>query len=58
MEATRGWKPGLLGRIVLVVTGTVVATAGWALVMTAILSFIGLPMFIFGMALMQSAEGR
>jgi hypothetical protein len=47
---------GVAWRILLVVIGFAVATAGWTLVMTAILSFIGLPLFIFGLALMQSAE--
>jgi hypothetical protein len=45
-------------RILMVVGGFAVASAGWALVMTAILSFIGLPLFVFGLALMQSAERR
>jgi hypothetical protein len=47
---------GLTWRILLVVGGFAVATTGWALIMTAILSFIGLPLFIVGLALMQSAE--
>jgi hypothetical protein len=51
-----GSEIGVLWRILLVVIGFAVATAGWALVMTAILSFIGLPLFIAGLALMQSAE--
>jgi hypothetical protein len=49
---------GVLWRILLVVGGFGVATAGWALVMTALLAFIGLPLFIAGLALMQSAERR
>jgi hypothetical protein len=56
--ATSGTETGVLWRILLVVTGFGVASAGWALIMTAILSFIGLPLFILGLALMQSAEGR
>lgn len=51
-----GGEPGLLWRIVLVSIGAGLALTGWALVMTAILSFIGLPVFIFGLALMQSQE--
>jgi hypothetical protein len=49
---------GPIWRILTVVAGFGVATAGWALVMTALLSFIGLPLFVFGLALMQSAERR
>jgi len=47
---------GILWRIILVVVGFGVAMTGWALIMTAILSFIGLPLFIFGLALMQAQE--
>ena len=49
---------GISWRVLMVVAGFGLASAGWALVMTAILSFIGLPLFIFGLALMQSAERR
>jgi len=49
-------EPSLLWRILLVAIGAGLAVTGWALVMTAILSFIGLPLFIFGLALMQSQE--
>ena len=49
-------QPRLLWRFLSVVVGAALAVTGWALVMTAILSFIGLPLFIFGLALMQSAE--
>jgi hypothetical protein len=49
---------GVSWRILMMLIGFAVASAGWALVMTAILSFIGLPLFIFGLALMQSAERR
>ena len=48
--------PGLLWRVLCVVIGAGLAITGWALMMTAILVFIGLPVFIFGLALMQSAE--
>ena len=47
---------GILWRIILVVVGFGVAMTGWALIMTAILSFVGLPLFIFGLALMQAQE--
>ena len=30
------------------------ATLGWSLIMTATLSFIGLPLFILGLALVQA----
>jgi len=39
-----------------VAIGLGVAMIGWALVLTALLSFIGLPLFVFGLALMQSRE--
>jgi hypothetical protein len=58
--ARTGVEPGIgvLWRIALVVAGSALAMSGWALIMTAILSFIGLPVFIAGLALMQSAERR
>ncbi|MGZ8604535.1 MAG: hypothetical protein ACXWYQ_07085 [Actinomycetota bacterium] len=49
---------GVLWRILLVTAGSALAMSGWALIMTALLSFIGLPMFIVGVALIQSAERR
>lgn len=49
-------EPGLLWRVILVLVGFGVATVGWLLVLTVILSFIGLPLFIFGLALMQAQE--
>ena len=55
-EPLRSQEPGLLWRFLCVVIGAGLVVTGWALVMTAILSFIGLPVFIFGLALMQSAE--
>ncbi|MGA9159431.1 MAG: hypothetical protein WB297_01015 [Actinomycetota bacterium] len=55
-EAGREQKPGVLWRVLCVVIGAGLVVTGWALMMTAILSFIGLPVFIFGLALMQSAE--
>lgn len=47
---------GLLWRIILVLVGFGVAMVGWLLVLTVILSFIGLPLFILGLALMQAQE--
>lgn len=51
-------EPGIgpVWRILMVVVGFGLATAGWSLIMTAFLSFIGLPLFVFGLALVQSAE--
>jgi hypothetical protein len=45
-----------LWRVILAVIGLGIAFAGWSLIMTAILSFIGLPLFIFGLALAQAQE--
>jgi hypothetical protein len=47
---------GLGWRLILVFVGFLVASIGWVLVMTIILSFIGLPVFMFGLALMQAQE--
>ena len=49
-ETLRAQEPGLLWRFLCVVIGAGLVVTGWALVMTAILSFIGLPVFIFGLA--------
>lgn len=49
--------PNLLGRILLVAIGFGLAFTGWMLMMSVILVFIGLPLFIFGLAVMQSQEG-
>ncbi|MGH2660200.1 MAG: hypothetical protein ACRDHS_11185 [Actinomycetota bacterium] len=48
--------PGILWRVILVAIGFGVAMAGWMLVLTVFLAFIGLPVFLFGLALMQSQE--
>lgn len=48
--------PDLLGRILLVGVGFGLAFSGWMLMMTVILVFIGLPLFIFGLAVMQAQE--
>jgi hypothetical protein len=48
--------PGLLGRLFLVAIGFGLAFTGWMLMMTVILVFIGLPLFIFGLAVMQAQE--
>lgn len=49
-------ETGILWRIILVLVGFGVAALGWTLIMTAILSFIGLPLFIVGLALVQAQE--
>lgn len=45
----------LLGRLLLLGVGFGLAFTGWMLVMSVILVFIGLPLFIFGLAVMQAA---
>jgi hypothetical protein len=47
---------GLLGRLFLVAIGFGLAFTGWMLMMTVILVFIGFPLFIFGLAVMQAQE--
>jgi hypothetical protein len=49
-------QPGLLWRLVLVAIGSGIALTGWMLILTVFLSFLGLPLFMFGLALMQSQE--
>jgi hypothetical protein len=46
----------LLWRIILVMVGFGIAITGFALILTALMAFIGLPLFIFGLALMQAQE--
>jgi hypothetical protein len=48
--------PNLLGRLLVVAGGFGVAFTGWMLMMSVILVFIGLPMFIFGLAMMQTQQ--
>jgi len=55
-EFKRPEGPGILWRLILVAIGFGVAIAGWMLILTVFLSFIGLPVFLFGLALMQSQE--
>lgn len=50
--------PHLLGRILLVLVGFGLASAGWMLMMSVFLVFIGLPLFIVGLAVMQAQENR
>ena len=49
-------QPGLFWRVVLVAMGFGMAVTGWMLILTVFLSFLGLPLFMFGLALMQSQE--
>jgi hypothetical protein len=51
-------ETGILWRIILVLVGFSVASLGFVLVMTVFLSFIGLPLFIVGAALMQAQESK
>ena len=46
--------PGLVSRLFWVSVGLGLAVTGFALVLSVFLAFIGLPMFVFGLALMQS----
>jgi hypothetical protein len=48
--------PSAPWRVLFVVFGASLAIAGWALVMTVFLAFIGLPVFIFGLALVQAQQ--
>lgn len=48
--------PGLLSRLLMAGVGFAIAFTGWMLVMTVFLVFIGLPMFLFGLAVMQAQE--
>jgi hypothetical protein len=49
-------QPGLLWRLILVAIGFGLALTGWMLILTVFLSFLGLPLFMLGLALMQSQE--
>ena len=49
-------QTGLLWRVILAALGFGMAVTGWMLILTVFLSFIGLPLFMFGLALMQSQE--
>lgn len=46
----------LLRRIVVAAIGAGIALTGWLLILTVFFSFIGLPVFVFGLAVMQSQE--
>lgn len=49
-------ETSLLWRIILVMVGFGIVMTGFALILTALMAFIGLPLFIFGLALMQAQE--
>jgi hypothetical protein len=49
-------ETSLLWRIILLMVGFGIAMTGFALILTALMSFVGLPLFIFGLALMQAQE--
>lgn len=53
MTSERSEGTGVFWRIILVLVGFTLATAGWALVMSVLLSFIGLSL-ILGLALAQA----
>jgi hypothetical protein len=48
--------PSLLARLLVVAVGFGLAFTGWMVMMTVILAFIGLPLFFFGLAVMQTQE--
>jgi hypothetical protein len=48
--------PRLAWRLLMVVIGFNLAVLGWTLVMSVFLAFIGLPLFILGLAVMQAQE--
>jgi hypothetical protein len=50
--------PGLISRLFWIGVGFGVMVTGFALMLSVFVAFIGLPMFVFGLALMQSQEQR
>jgi hypothetical protein len=46
----------LLRQIVVAAIGAGIALTGWLLILTVFFSFIGLPVFVLGLAVMQSQE--
>jgi hypothetical protein len=56
MSNDTGSDRSILGRIVLALIGLGIAALGWTLMMTVFLVFIGLPLFIFGLAIAQAQE--
>jgi hypothetical protein len=56
LSTTAPAETSLLWRIILLMVGFGIAMTGFALILTALMAFIGLPLFIFGLALMQAQE--
>jgi hypothetical protein len=50
-------RTGILWRIILVFVGFTIATVGFGLIMSVFLAYIGLPVFVFGLALAQAQDG-
>jgi hypothetical protein len=56
MSNDTGNDRSILGRIVLAFVGLGIAALGWTLMMTVFLVFIGLPLFIVGLAIAEAQE--
>ena len=56
MSNGTGSDRSILGRIVPAFIGLGIAALGWTLVMTVFLVFIGLPLFIVGLAIAEDQE--
>jgi hypothetical protein len=56
MTNGRSEETGTVWRLILVFIGLSLAVSGWMLVVSIFLSFIGLPLFILGLALAQAQE--
>ena len=56
MSNDTGSDRSILGRIVLALIGLGIAALGWTMMMTVFLVFIGLPLFIVGLAIAQAQE--
>lgn len=56
MSNDTGSDRSILGRIVLALIGLGIAALGFTLAMTLFLVFIGLPLFILGLAIAQAQE--
>jgi hypothetical protein len=55
-DVQRHGNRSILGRIVLALIGLGIAALGWTMMMTVFLVFIGLPLFILGLAIAQAQE--
>jgi hypothetical protein len=53
---SRSEKPSLLWRFILFFVGLGLVSLGWPLAVSAVGAFIGVPLIIFGLALMQAQE--